>query len=217
MRTESCRSEQHEWFNITGIGNIHMNDRTIDYYDLHAEEFSAGTINADMSECRNRFLAYLLPGQLILDAGCGSGRDIIAFLKAGYLVEAFDASKELCRIASEKTGINVRQQRFEELEGQELYDGIWACASLLHVNRRDLPDVMKRLHKLLVTDGVLYASFKYGNGDRQQGDRFFCDFTEETITDLLTAAGFELCEVFITQDVREGRSGERWVNAIGRK
>ena len=116
-----------------------MNQKTIDYYDSHAEEFFSGTIDADMSECRARFLAYLPRGKKILDAGCGSGRDILAFLEAGYEVEAFDASAELCRIASQKTGVAVRKQRFEDLPGEEAYDGIWACASLLHVDRQDLP------------------------------------------------------------------------------
>ena len=119
-----------------------MNDQTIQYYDEHAEAFVADTESADMQECRERFLRYLEPGQKILDAGCGSGRDVVAFKEAGYDVEAFDASAEICRIASEKTGIEVRQMRFEELDGEDQYDGIWACASLLHVKPEDLPDAL---------------------------------------------------------------------------
>ena len=199
------------------MGNSLMNDKTIQYYDTHAEEFCAGTIDADMSACRARFLAYLHPGQKILDAGCGGGRDIMAFLAAGYEVEAFDASGELCRIASEKTGITVRQQRFEELEGSDLYDGIWACASLLHVKKEDLPKVLEQLHRMLKSRGVIYVSFKKGSGERIKNDRYFNDLSEADISDLLTAAGFEVKEIFTTQDVRDGRADEAWVNAIAER
>ena len=194
-----------------------MSDQTIHYYDTHAEEFVAGTENADMQECRGRFLWYLKPDQKILDAGCGSGRDVIAFLKAGYEVEAFDASPEICRIASEKTGIEVKQLRFEELKGENRYDGIWACASLLHVKPEDLPDVLRRLHRLLKPEGVLYASFKRGAGVRDKDGRCFTDLTETECRDLLVEAGFSVKELFITTDVRAGREDEKWVNAIAGK
>ena len=194
-----------------------MNDQTIQYYDKNAEDFAAGTENADMRECRNRFLHYLKRGQKILDAGCGSGRDVIAFIEAGYEVEAFDASAEICRLASEKTGIEVRQLRFEELRGEDQYDGIWACASLLHVQPNDLPDVLLRMHRLLKPEGVLYASFKYGSGEREKDGRYFHDLTENTCREFLLKAGFLIRELFITQDVRSGRSQERWVNAIAGK
>ena len=101
-----------------------MNNNTIDFYNMNAAEFSAKTKNADMSECRERFLSYLMPGGRILDADCGSGRDMIAFRNAGFDVSGIDASAELCRIASEKTGIPVKQVRFEELKGEEEYDSL---------------------------------------------------------------------------------------------
>ena len=194
-----------------------MNNNTIEFYNTNAAEFSAKTENADMSECRGRFLSYMVLRGTILDAGCGSGRDMIAFRDAGFDVSGIDASAELCRIASEKTEIPVKQMRFEELEGEEEYDGIWACASLLHVARVDLLDVLNRLRKLLKTDGILYASFKYGTEDRIKDGRYFCDFTEESCRSLMEKAGFVVREMFVTGDVREGRGDEMWVNVIARK
>lgn len=191
-----------------------MNEETIQYYNRHAEEFCAGTFSADMSRSRDRFLAYLQPGSAILDAGCGSGRDTLAFLSAGYQVDAFDASEEMCLIASQKTGIPVRKQRFEKLEGEELYDGIWACASLLHVAAADLPDVLVRLYRLLKKQGIMYVSFKLGDGERQKDGRYFNDMREEILCRLLCDAGFTVKETFITQDVRENRQDEAWVNVI---
>ncbi len=117
-------------------------------------------------------------------------------------------------MASENTGIEVKQCRFEDLEGEAQYDGIWACASLLHVKAADLPDVLKRLHRLLKPGGILYASFKQGSGEREKDGRFFYDMTEEKCRELLSDAGFAVKETFITQDVRAGRGEEKWVNAI---
>ena len=188
--------------------------KTIEYYDNNAAQFCGGTITADMNECRDRFTAYLKPGQKILDAGCGSGRDIIAFRKAGFEADGFDASAEICRIASENTGLEIRQQRFEDLEGTAEYDGIWACASLLHVRRQDLSDVLKKLRRLLKKGGVLYVSFKYGDGETERGGRYFNNLSEEKLAKILQSAGFEIKEIFVTQDVRADRPGEKWVNAI---
>ena len=192
-------------------------NRTIDYYNQNAAAFAAGTLHADMSECRKRFLKYVKPGGIILDAGCGSGRDALSFLQEGYGVEAFDASEELCRIAGELLGFPVKCLRFEELSGTALYDGIWACASLLHVQPEDLEDVIRRLKELLKPDGVLYASWKEGSTDREKGGRFFHDMTPEDCRILFQTAGFEVLEVFQTTDVRPGRESEGWVNIIGKK
>ena len=195
-----------------------MNEKTIQYYDKNAEMFIAGTEHADMSEQRSRFLCYLKPGNRVLDAGCGSGRDALAFLSEGYQADAFDASEEICRIAAARTGIPVKKQRFETLEGEAEYDGIWACASLLHVQKEDLPDVMKRLYRMLKPQGVLYASFKYETaGECIKEGRYFCNLDEMQCRKLFIDAGFEIRELFITADVRTDRGGEKWVNVIGQK
>jgi len=193
-----------------------MNE-TIEFYNRNAESFINGTLHADMSDTRKRFLGYVKPGGKILDAGCGSGRDSLAFLNEGYQVDAFDASEEICRLTSERLGFAVACKSFEELAGDSEFDGIWACASLLHVNGKDLPDVMKRLKRLLKPEGILYASFKEGNTERETDGRFFYDMTEDACQKLFLDAGIEVLDTYRSQDVREGRSGEIWVNIIGRK
>ena len=117
-------------------------NKTIEYYNNNASEYYDQTAAVDLHDKYERFLRYIPEGGRIMDVGCGSGRDALAFLKAGYEVDAFDGSAQMCRIASERTGISVRQLRFEEVEGEEMYDGIWACASLLHVHAKDLPAVL---------------------------------------------------------------------------
>ena len=192
-----------------------MTNETITYYDQNAADFIENTINADMSAARNLFLRYIKPGGRILDAGCGSGRDSLAFLEAGYQVDAFDASEEICRIASERLGFPVACRRFEDLEGEAEYDGIWCCASLLHVKAEDLPDVMQRLRKLLKPTGVVYVSFKKGNGERNKDGRYFHDMTVEACETMLQGSGFAVLESYESSDVRQNREDEVWINAIG--
>ena len=198
------------------IGCIAMN-KTIQYYDNNAKEFCSETFLADMSQCWNRFLNYLPSNAWILDAGCGSGRDSKAFIESGYQVEAFDASREICKIASANIGQEVMCMRFDELTYEMQFDGIWASASLLHVSKQDLPVVMEKLYVALKPQGILYASFKYGEGEMIRGERSFTDFAEVSVKELLEDAGFVVLECFVTSDVREGRSDEKWVNVIGRK
>ena len=192
-------------------------NQTISYYEEHAAEFCRSTLEADMTYCRDRFLKYLNPGSRILDAGCGSGRDSKAFADLGYYVTAMDASPKICAEVEKVLGQRVLCQSFEELDMENMFDGIWACASLLHVQRERIPDVLLRLKRALKEDGVLYASFKYGDGEVIRQGRYFCNYNEQTMEKLMRDTGFEILELFVTEDVREDRSGEKWANVVGRR
>ena len=193
-----------------------MNDGNIEYYNENASSFIEGTLNADMSLWRDKFESYVADGGRILDAGCGSGRDSKAFKQHGFSVVAFDASREMCKAASELLDQEVWQMKFQEIAFNEEFDGIWACASLLHVSYDELSEVLSRLHKALKPNGIIYMSFKYGDGKMTKGERTFSNFTETTIEKLLGNSGFSKLECGITYDVRKGHEDEKWVNAIAR-
>ena len=188
-----------------------------DYYERNAKDFYASTVAVDMSEFRARFLELIPPGGRVLDAGCGSGRDSAAFLDAGLDVSAFDASPSLAKLASELTGLDVRVCGFSDIHDLEAFDGVWACASLLHVSRGELPEVLGRLVRSLRSGGAFYASFKQGEGSRESGGREFTDLTLERLKSLVVAAGLVMHRAWRTEDVRPGREGEYWVNALARK
>lgn len=192
-------------------------NQTIAYYDKNAEKFCAATRDADMCFCRNKFLSLIGENAHILDAGCGSGRDSKAFLEAGYRVTAMDASAKVCKEAQVLLGQEVICKNFESIDYRQKFDGIWACASLLHVTKEKINDVLKRLWIALKNKGVLYASFKYGEGERVVNGRFFNDYNEFTLKDLIEINHFQIEEIFITKDVRIGREAERWVNVLARK
>lgn len=109
--------------------------KTIDYYNKHAEEFTASTFEVDMESLYQLFLALLPESVYILDLGCGPGRDSLAFKNKGYHVDTIDYLEELVKKATRLTGIPIKLQSFYEIDADEAYDGIWACASLLHCER----------------------------------------------------------------------------------
>ncbi|MDP1371840.1 class I SAM-dependent methyltransferase [Acinetobacter lwoffii] len=191
--------------------------KTIDYYNKHAEEFTASTFQVDMESLYQPFLAELPEGTRIFDVGCGSGRDTLAFKNKGYQVDAIDYSEELVKKASRLTGIPIKLKSFYEVDDYEAYDGIWACASLLHCERNRLKEVIGKLVSALKPNGVLYMSFKYGNGDRQKDGRQFTDLDEEQAEALRKQFDYvQKIKQWITEDKRPERQ-EYWLNLIWKK
>lgn len=191
---------------------------TIDYYNRNVQSFIDGTVSVDFTQIQNAFLELLPKDARILDFGCGSGRDTKYFLDCGYQVDAMDGSMKLCRAASEYTGIHVKQMLFQELAEVEKYDGIWACASILHVKKAELPDIIRKMSLATKENGIIYVSFKYGDYEGERNGRYFTDMTEISMKELL--ADFPELEVekqWVTGDVRAGRGDERWLNMILRK
>ena len=187
---------------------------TLEYYQSNAEQFFSSTVNIDMTPLYRPFLARIPEGGRILDAGCGSGRDSKAFSDLGYQVEAFDATAELVELARQHTGLPVSQMTFSEMDAVARYDGIWCCASLLHVGADELPDVMTKLAKALKPGGVWYLSFKYGEGERVKDGRRFTDLDEAGLARLIEGLdGISLIERWITVDQRPDRV-ERWLNGV---
>lgn len=191
---------------------------TLTYYNTNAKTFTEGTVKVDFSEAQNRFLNKLKSDSLILDFGCGSGRDTRYFLEKGCQVEAIDGSEELCRLASAHTGIEVKTMLFQELQEINKYDAIWACSSILHLPYAELVDVMKKMITALKANGLIYTSFKYGIFEGVRNGRYFIDMTEETAGKLLEdTGGLTVEEQWITSDVRPGRGEEKWLNLLLRK
>ena len=194
-----------------------MNE-TLAYYNQNADIFIEGTQNADMSEQYRFFLKYLTPGSKLLDLGCGSGRDSAYFSSLGFVVTAVDGSEELCKRVKANHGIEALCINFEDISFDAEFDAIWACASLLHVEKVNMPKVLSKVSAALKSGGILYASFKYGSSERVSNGRFFNDYTERDIGTLLTPESqLMLLEYWITEDVRPERCGERWLNLIAKK
>ena len=232
--------------------------RTIHFYDECSEQYAELTVKADMSEQYAKFMAYLpsgagildvssaakqnvASGQVkILDAGCGSGRDSLFFMKMGYTVTMLDASAGMCKCAEKLTGQKALHMKFDEIEFADRFDGIWACASLLHVPEKELETIFVKFWRALKDDGILYASWKYGEAERYDGERFYCDMTEEKLKNVLARAKtarrlqdanclsgahdcesnanlFDCLDCWVAEDALPLGREQKWLNVIVRK
>jgi len=211
------------------------------YYNQNAQAFSDSTFSVDMQPLYNEFLPLVTAGSHILDGGCGSARDAKAFKDSGFKVTAIDASEELVKIASQYLGQPVGLKTFQQINDINIFDGIWCCASLLHVPFDELIQVFGKLSNALKQNGALYVSFKYCrdevetnpeetaspeinnpeitnlkiNSQREHNGRLFTDLNEQNLNDLLAdQKDLQLNKTWITGDKRAGREGEQWLNAI---
>lgn len=190
-----------------------------DYYQAHAEEYFRATVDLDMRSIYERFLGELTSGAHIADAGCGSGRDTRAFIDKGYVVTSFDSSPEMARLASAYTGQNCKVLRFQEMDFQQEFDGIWACASLIHVPRHEMSDVLRRFVAAVRPGGVIYASFIEGAGERTGTDgRFYNCYTAEILSELIrrvVGAGEVVC--WKSDEIASPAKRPPWLNVLFKK
>lgn len=196
-----------------------IEDRTTAYYDQHAQAYFDATRPVNMSELYDQFLPHIPSGGRILDAGSGSGRDTFAFIQKGYDVDAFDASANLAELSTRLTGVPTRVLRFQEFESDPAYDGIWACASLLHVPAEELGGVLGRLVRALKPGGTLYVSVKHGAGQRTASDgRLFVDLNRAHLAKLFaTLPNLTLSKVWISGGEGLLQGKDEWLNVIALK
>lgn len=187
---------------------------SIDFYNQHASSFYASTVEVDSSSLLEQFIPYLPKSGRVLDAGCGSGRDSKRLIDLGFHVDAFDASEALATLAQQLLGKPVRVATFMQFTSTHQYDGIWACASLLHVAKASLPDTFAHLASMLKSGGAFYCSFKYGQGEVERDGRRFTHCDEALLAELLSGLPLVIDKVWLTTDLRVGRENEQWLNAV---
>ena len=195
-----------------------MKNITLDYYNKNADSFFKRTINHIITDTQKSFCAKIPKNGRILDFGCGSGRDSKLFINMGYEVDSIDGSIEMCKVASLYIGINVKHMLFQDLNEKEKYDGIWACSSILHLPKKELIDVLKKMSDALKTRGIIYTSFKYGDFEGERNERHFTDFTEKSFNSFIKdIKELKILECWITNDVRPQKSNEKWLNVFLQK
>lgn len=193
---------------------------TLKYYEERAEEYCSQTQNWDVANLYTLFEKYLPNHAYILDFGCGSGRDSKHFLEKGYHVHATDGSTALCKLASNYIGQEVDHLLFEQLDEENIYDGIWACSSILHVERQKLPDIFTRMLRALKPDGIIYTSFKVGAGEKIKEGKLYTEFTPDNLAQLLQRLPIQskIIEYISNTSHKRSRPGfNQWGNYIIQK
>lgn len=187
-------------------------DSTIKYYNDNAEQFIELSKGTDMSQLYRLFEVSIPNGGTILDVGCGSGRDSKYFVDNGYAVTAIDGSEVLCKAASKYIGIDVIEMNIEKMDLPGTYDGIWACASLLHINKINMRRVLSELVGMLNSKGVLYVSWKYGNSEHDDNGKHYSDYDEKQLRALIDMPEVETFKIWISMD--QTREELRWINVL---
>lgn len=185
------------------------------YYESNAKHYAAKTFSANMSEQYQRFLPLIKKNAKILDVGSGSGRDACYFQKNEYQVTALEPSKNLCReiqkvFCGETVCLDIQNYR-----PTERYDAIWACASLIHLQEKEVLYFFDKIDLYLKENGIVYIFGKNGipTGVAKDG-RYFLEFTEQLIKKILEVnKQIKLVQLWYTEDV-SGRKGFWWMNAI---
>ena len=200
------------------IQNFESDKKTLEYYQSKAKDFFDNTVWIDLNDLYQPFLELIPKTGIILDAGCGSGRDTRFFMHQGLKVIAFDNSSKMVKLASDFTGRECLHLSFEEIEFKNKFHGVWACSSLLHVPKNRMLHVLGKLNVALKPAGIMYISFKYGDAEFFKDGRHFSNYTEKSFTILLAKLkGIDIIRYWKTSDLRPGRKNEKWLNILLKK
>ena len=194
---------------------------SIDYYNRYAVPYYEETVDASMEEVMKPFVELLSEeseNAEVLDLGCGSGRDTLLLEEYGFYVTPMDGSEEMCKLAEVNTDKEVLQMTYDEMEFDDVFDGIWACASLIHLTEDETRKVMKKLVQALKENGVLYFSVHRCDRDGIYHGRYFHDYNRRELQSLMEEyPELEVVDIWTTQDVRSEKSDELWLNVLARK
>lgn len=192
---------------------------TLNYYDNNIDAYKRLWLDDFSSnynfEIPDIFLSYLNKESKILDMGCGTGRDSKYFKELGHIVKSIDGSKEMCKVASRLLNEEVEQLNFLDIDYKDEFDGVFACASLLHLSNEDLLVVLSKISNALKENGILYTCFKYGDSTRVDKGRFYNDMNEEKFIKLLNdVENLKILKTWVTEQYK---TDTKFINYIIRK
>ena len=190
-------------------------ETTLSWYKENAPLYAEETKNSLVYDALGEFLSRVEEKGRILDLGCGSGRDSFFFLERGFYVDSLDGSEAMKREAERLFGINVRLSDFLSLDEYEKYDGVWAQASILHLDEESLRKVLYLISRALKTGGVFYTSFRKGEVDGFENGRWYTNMTESRFSSLLPP-NLQIEKSWEGKDVRPGVN-KTWLSIISRK
>jgi SAM-dependent methyltransferase len=187
------------------------NSETIAVYDAKADDYAR--LVADWSDPQlPPFIAAMPAGGHVLDLGCGPGNAAAIMAAAGLRVTATDASAEMVRRAARHPGVTARQASFDQIEGENLYDGIWASFSLLHAPRAALPDHLRALHRAAQPGARLHLAMKLGDGEGPDAlGRFYVYYSADALDRHLSQAGFTAIARVTGSNLGLAGQTEEWI------
>ena len=186
----------------------------MDYYQKNSSEYINKTKDADLSKERDELLKMLPKKGKILDIGFGSGRDSLAFKELGYDVISIDSCNEFCDYGK-LIGLNVININVKDISFNNEFDGIWACASLLHVKSNELVEVFNKIALAMTENASFYCSFKYSEFEGVRDDRYYTDMTLEKMNSLLANTNLGIVNNWVKDDSLN--RDNKWISFILKK
>ncbi len=192
--------------------------KTIKTYEELAEDYYK--THFDINEIKNiaDFFIQNLKGQKILDIGCGPGRDAKYFSEHDLEVTGIDLTSNFVKMASQ----NVPNAKFIQMDMRNLdfpentFDGIWACASFLHIPKEDAKNTLLGFKKILKPAGLIYISVKAGTEEKfvqkeeyKGRTKFFAFYTEDELKNLIESCNFKILKVIIDK-----KKDNIWINVF---
>lgn len=198
-----------------------------DYYEDNYQSYHEKTFLIDPSSFLEPFVSRLPEGSLVLDVGCGSGRDLLWLKRRGFNVIGFERSKGLAALARKNAGCEVVEGDFEIYDFSKIStDAILLLGALVHVSHERLPDVFKNITQALkcrndpllsVTRyqprAYLYVSLKEGNEIWNDGQgRTFYLWQDEKLRELFSKQGFSVLD--FSRSESAVRTGDTWLGYV---
>ncbi len=202
---------------------------TIETYNNIAPGYVVNTRDSQPQREFNAFCQYVVSSGLVLDAGCGGGRDCQAFVERGFKVIGIDLSEKMLQIAQ----ASVKNCAFIQADLRKIplddgsVDGIWCCASLLHLKHSEVPKALIEFRRVLKKDAICCILVKEGSGDEfvqddlSQGlQRFYSYFQEDDLCQLCLSLNFSILSRHTTPEKSNRLPGKRdhnWICLLIRK
>ncbi|MEP0046532.1 MAG: class I SAM-dependent methyltransferase [Roseobacter sp.] len=169
---------------------------TLSVYAAKAQDYANLTESVNSKDpCLRAFIQAIPKGGDVLDLGCGPGASAAAMAQSGLKVTAYDPVPEMIVLAGKHAGVNAQLAGFTDVNGIDIFDGIWANFSLLHAVRRDMPDHLARIATALRPGGRFHIAVKTGAGSQRDNiGRYYSYYEEDELNTLLTNAGLTVIE-----------------------
>ena len=169
-------------------------------------------VNRPPSEPLIAFTKAVKLGGLVLDLGCGPGMAAAFMRDSGLKPNAVDASSEMIKIANKRYGLDAKKMNFSDICGEDVYDGVWANFSLLHVTKRDFKQHIKIIYNVLNSGGVFSIGMKLGTGERRDDlGRFYAYYNRSELLKLLVDLGFILKMEYLGEELGLAGAVEPWI------
>lgn len=189
---------------------------TINYYNQNAQEYALKVSGANMSADLNSLIESLPKNSDIklLEIGAGGGRDLKYMRGRGLNVVPLEPSNELANLIEEEQGVKVVRQKVQDMSYENEFDGVYAIASLLHIPKNEILDVLKRIKSSLKENGVFLLTLKEGVGESLDNqDRFFSYYAVDEIKEILEEAGFNNISFNKNNDMLK-RADTQWITTM---